>query len=216
MTEDYRNRLVGDIHGIIRTYTEGDRPLYHKIAESIFDYIMSLFTHPEIFDRHRMVELITNDLETIFGFDLTGREHNFERSDVDKIREYYGNLIETFIKKLDEDTGHLFDLFNDYDSRSWIRNIVSDYIFNVLVKRGYLKKPYQEHTLTYVSPNNVHGQLIVTKRTTVKEVYDDIRRQLGRNDIRIFTRYSYLEPVYDEYNELYWIGFSFNCELDRI
>ena len=42
--ENYLTQLVKDVRGMVGTYTEGDRPLYHKIAENIFDFITTLFS----------------------------------------------------------------------------------------------------------------------------------------------------------------------------
>lgn len=196
MSEDYRNRLVRDVQGIVGTYVEGDRPLYRHMAESITDYIVRIFNNPKLLNRQEAVDTIAQTIENIFGFDLTGHQHDFNREDEDTIRDYYNTLTSDLTHRLrnalypilsanDEDQDHNDDAITD---------IVLDSVYNTLAKRGYLRTPYTEFIYTYILPNGSRGTININIRMTIDELYDELRKRSGGYDIRIYSKYGYLSP----------------------
>ena len=187
--EDYRNRLVGDIRGVIRGYVEGERPLYREIAEDIFDVITERLTRPKILDQKATVDMITEDIEKIFGSDLTGRQHEFNRSNEEQIRKYYEKLVADLVGVLVEG---FFPILNEKDSGT-LWNMITNHILRVLVRRRYLKSMLREKQVTYVLPNGSTGTIVVNEKTTPREIYHELKRRVGQHFI-IFYNGRYLQP----------------------
>lgn len=188
MTEDYRNRLVRDVQGIV----EGDRPLYRQMAESIADYVVKLFEYPEMLNRGATINVIERAIEKTLGFDLTGYEHEFDREDEGSVRNYYENLASQLASQIRVYLRPIILNHEDWTTSDTIDDIISDYIYNTLAKRGYLRTPYEGFEYTYILPNETLETINVNTKMTVKDLYDEFQKLLHKNNIRIYSGGNYL------------------------
>ena len=185
--ETYLDRLVCDIRNMIRGYTEGDVILYEKIHRVSFHIRQNIFNILK-FLINRGLKLIVDNLKKAFGFDLTGTQHGFNRINESEIREYYTKLTNNIASDI---TSLLSPIETDkYD----IADIILDIILEELRKLGYLKTAREERRMIYILPNKSQGEIFIHDKTTRDDVYNEIRRQIGRNDITIYHSGMYLAP----------------------